>query len=240
MTEIVSLELLPVALLIRQAHQEIQYLLRHQPMEGAHAFELFRRALVVQDELAWSGLYELYHGLVSSWVLRRTRGWYGDDQELLVNEVFAKFSRSMNPQKLEHFGSVSAILAYLRCCAGSVVVDHHRSQQARLREEPLASIDQEPLLEDPAEVVATQLATQEVWQVMNREVTRWEERLILRAVCALGLSPRELQQRYPLVFPTVADIYRIKRKMLERLRRNRALQALLHGEASSPVKRRML
>jgi DNA-directed RNA polymerase specialized sigma24 family protein len=229
MTGVPCLEPFPTAALIQQAHHEIHCLLRHQPTEGACAFEVFRRALVLRNEQAWSGLYELYHGLVSSWVLRRTHGWYGDDQELLINEVFAKFSRSMNPQKLEHFGSATAILAYLRCCAGSVVVDHHRSQQTRLHEEPLASIDQERLLDDPADVVATQLATQEIWQVMNREVTSWEERLILRAVCALGISPRELQQHYPFVFPTVEDIYRIKRKVLERLRRNQELQALLHG-----------
>jgi hypothetical protein len=145
MTESVSLELLPVALVIQQAHHEFGRLLRQQPREGAYALELFRRALVLQDELAWSGIYELYHGLPS---------WPISDAVL---------------------------------------------------------------------------AAQEVWQIINSEVTSWQERLILRAVYALGLSPRELQQRYPLVFPTVADIYRIKRKVLERLRRNRELQALLHG-----------
>ena len=46
MTESVSLELLPVALVIQQAHHEIGRLLRQQPREGAYAFELFRRALV--------------------------------------------------------------------------------------------------------------------------------------------------------------------------------------------------
>ena len=116
-----------MALVIQQAHHEIERLLRQQPREDSYAFELFRPALMLQDELAWSGIYELYQGLVSSWVLHRTNGWYGDDHELLVNEVFATFSRSMSPHKLEHFGSVSAILASLRCCAGSVVVDHHRS-----------------------------------------------------------------------------------------------------------------
>jgi len=240
MTDVRCLEPFTTAALIQEAHDEIQCFLRRQPTEGACAFEVFRRAIVLRNEQAWSGIYELYHGLVSSWILRRTRGWYGDDHELLVNEVFAKFSRSMSPQKLEHFGSAAAILAYLRCCAGSVVVDHHRSQQARLREEPLASIDQEALLDDPAEVVATQLATQAVWQIIDSEVTSSEERLILRAVCALGLSPRELQQRYPVVFPTVEDIYRIKRKLVDRLRRNQELQALLRGRARSPVKGSML
>ena len=102
-----------------------------------------------------------------------------------------------------------------------------RSRQARSREEPLEFTDQEEsVLDDPADIVATQLAAQELWQIIWGEATSAEERLILQVICALGKSPRQLQQSYPLLFPSVEDIYRIKRNVLERLRRNHWLLTL--------------
>jgi len=83
------------------------------------------------------------------------------------------------------------------------------------------------VLDDPADIAAAELAAQELWQIIGREVPSVEERLILQIVCALGLSPRELQRRYSHLFASVEDIYRIKRNVLERLRRNKELLELL-------------
>ncbi len=150
-----------------------------------------------------------------------------------MNEAFAKFSRNIGPERLKDFSSVGALLAYLRCCATSVLADHYRSQQAQSREEPLESIDTDGLvLDDPAYIVATQLAAQELWQIIWSEATSMEERLILCIVCAQGMSPRELQQRYPAIFPTVEDIYRMKRNVLERLRHSRELLQFLGRQSS--------
>jgi len=193
---------------------------------------LFRRAILLQDEQAWSGIYELYNAVVCSWILCRPATVHGE-LEALVNEAFAKFSRNIGPERLKDFSSVGALLAYLRCCATSVLADHYRSQQAQSREEPLESIDTDGLvLDDPAYIVATQLAAQELWQIIWSEATSMEERLILCIVCAQGMSPRELQQRYPAIFPTVEDIYRMKRNVLERLRHSRELLQFLGRQSS--------
>ena len=193
---------------------------------------MFRRAILLQDEQAWSGIYELYNAVVCSWILCRPATVHGE-LEALVNEAFAKFSRNIGPERLKDFSSVGALLAYLRCCATSVLADHYRSQQAQSREEPLESIDTDGLvLDDPAYIVATQLAAQELWQIIWSEATSMEERLILCIVCAQGMSPRELQQRYPAIFPTVEDIYRMKRNVLERLRHSRELLQFLGRQSS--------
>jgi hypothetical protein len=42
-----------------------------------------------------------------------------------------------------------------------------------------------------------------------------------------GLKPGEICQQRPHIFSSVEDVYRIKRNVLERLRRNQRLQALL-------------
>ncbi len=212
--------------LIQDTRREVTQFLYKQPTGDSRAFELFRRAIALRDEQAWSGLYDLYSAMVSSWILRLVPKLEESDLDALVNDVFAKFAHAMNAQRWRDFSCAQVLLGYLKRCARSVVIDHCRSQRARIREETFEFLDQAPVLDDPADVVAKQLAAQEFWRIIDREVTDSEERLILRAMCALGLSPRQLQQRYPLLFPTVDDIYRIRRKVLERLRRNHRLLAL--------------
>jgi hypothetical protein len=88
---------------------------------------------------------------------------------------------------------------------------------------------------EPQERLACLSIEQLLTQVQN-EISRYqhqqstahrysEERLALR--CLFGYKPAEIHQHYPTVFPTVQDVYRVKRNLLERLRRNRALRAYL-------------
>jgi hypothetical protein len=221
---------------IQNTHREIMQFLHKQQTGDACAHELFRRAIALRDEQAWVGIYELYHVVVGSWILRQVPTLQSNDLAVLVNEVFAKFSWSISPRKLRDFPCVQALLAYLKRCAGSVVADYRRSCLARAQEEPMESVTQEPMLDDFAASVVDQLAAQEVWAVLSCAVTAHEERLILVLVCALGLAPRELQQRYPDLYASVQDIYRIKRSVLERLRRNKALHGLV--DCQSPSQRR--
>ncbi len=70
-----------------------------------------------------------------------------------------------------------------------------------------------------------QLAAREVWHIIDSEVTCQDERLIFQQVIVLGWPPREVQRCYPALFPGVRDVYRVKRNVLERLRRNHQLLA---------------
>jgi DNA-directed RNA polymerase specialized sigma24 family protein len=217
---------LPIAELVQATRGEIAQFLRGQPTDDTYGLALFRRAIASRDDQAWSGLYTLYRAVVDSWIAHQAPALSHEDREALVNETFAKFYRSIGPERFARFPSVRSLLAYLKRCAWSVTADYRRSQQARSREEPLAFTDQEEaVLDDPADIVATQLAAQELWQILWREATGVQERLILQIVCALGKSPRQLQQAYPALFASVEDIYRIKRNVLERLRRNHRLLA---------------
>lgn len=221
-------EQLPVAELVQATRGEIAQFLRGQPTDDAYGLALFRRAISERDDQAWAGLYTLYRAVVDSWIARQTPALSYEDRESLVNETFAKFYRSIGPERMARFLSVRALLAYLKRCAWSVTSDHRRSQQARAREEPFEFANQEEtVIEDPAEIIAAQLAGQELWQILWREADSTEERLILQFICAIGRSPRQLQQAYPALFQSVEDIYRIKRNLIERLRRNQRLLALL-------------
>ncbi|MGB8346587.1 MAG: hypothetical protein WCD86_17000 [Ktedonobacteraceae bacterium] len=227
MAESSSLERLPVADLVQGARQETMLFLRKLPTDGSHAFELFRRALALRDDAAWAGLYDLYRIVVKSWVLQRASLIFIDDLDALVNETFAKFAQAIDARKWPDFSQARALLAYLKSCAGSVVADNWRFRQRWSRDDPLDTVEQGLFLDDPADTIVEQLAARDLWRVMCSAISSEEERLVLQIVIAQGEPPRELQQCYPVLFPTIDDVYRVKRNLLERLRRNRAVLAFV-------------
>jgi hypothetical protein len=65
-----------------------------------------------------------------------------------------------------------------------------------------------------------------LWQVILEELNGEDERVLIYLAYVQGMKPSEISSRQRQFFPTVDDVYRIKRNVLERLRRNRRLQAL--------------
>ena len=51
--------------------------------------------------------------------------------------------------------------------------------------------------------------------------------MLLYLSAALDLSPRQIHARYPNLYPTVQDVYRMKRNVLDRLRRSQAMRQQL-------------
>ena len=73
-------------------------------------------------------------------------------------------------------------------------------------------------------MAANLLTEGELWQAITQEVTDGAERLLLYLSAALDLSPRQIHARYPSLYPTVQDVYRMKRNVLDRLRRSRVVR----------------
>src|SRR5204863_9073847 len=109
----------------------------------------------------------------------------------------------------------------------SVVADEVRARQARQYEETLESIEQEPAGDDPADNVVSAITAQGLWQVIQDELNGEDERVLIYLAYVQGMKPSEISSQHLRLFPTVDDVYRIKRNVLERLRRNRRLQTML-------------
>ena len=58
------------------------------------------------------------------------------------------------------------------------------------------------------------------------EESREDERVLIYLAYVHGMKPSEISSQHHRLFPTVDDVYRIKRNVLERLRRNRRLQMM--------------
>lgn len=223
-------EQLSVSDLARCCAEETHKFLRQSASDDSYCLELFRRAIVRRDEDAWACIYQQYAPLVLTWVNQHqsAAALLGHDGSAsLVNAAFAKFAQALTPAKMDHFGALAAILKYLKMCVHSVIADEVRARQARQYEEALDAIEQEPATDDPAEDVVSNLSAQSLWQVVQEELSREDERLLVYLVYVQGMRPGEICAQHRQFFPQVEDVYRIKRNVLERLRRNRRLQALL-------------
>jgi hypothetical protein len=224
-----SLQLLSINELARSCSEETNKFLRQSVSNDRYCLELFRRAIVKRDDDAWTCIYHQYAPLVLTWVTQHQSAapMLGQDGSApLVNAAFAKFSQALTPAKMDNFASLAAILKYLKMCVHSVVADEVRSRQSRQYEEALEQIEHEPATEDPADDVVSNISAQNLWQVIQEELNGEDERVLMYLAYIHGMKPSEISSRHRRLFPTVDDVYRIKRNVLERLRRNRRLQML--------------
>ncbi len=223
-------DILSVPELAQRCTEETGKFLKQLKSDDRYCLELFRRAIAMRDEQAWSSVYQQYAPLVLTWVMQHQSvvTLIGQDSApSLVNAAFAKFFQALSPAKLSHFETLAAILKYLKMCAHSVVADEVRAYQARQYEDTLELIKQEPASEDPAEDVIANLAVQTLWEVIQDELRSDDERLLVYLAYVQGMKPGEISRIHQHYFPAVDDVYRIKRNVLERLRRNRRLQTIL-------------
>ena len=222
-------ELLSINELARCCSEETNKFLKQSASNDRYCLELFRRAIVKRDDDAWSCIYQQYAPLVLTWVTQHQSAapLLGQDGSgPLVNAAFAKFSQALTPAKMANFDSLAAVLKYLKMCVHSVVADEVRSRQSRQYEETLELVENEPASDDPADDVVSNISAQSLWQVIQEELNGEDERVLIYLAYIQGMKPGEISSQHRRLFPTVDDVYRIKRNVLERLRRNRRLQAM--------------
>jgi DNA-directed RNA polymerase specialized sigma24 family protein len=189
-------------------------------------FELVRRAICDRDEVAWEAVIAQYRDLVLSWVRRHpaaATALESDDYWLTL--TFERFWTAVGPERFRHFDDLGSVLRYLKMCAHSVLVDELRARR-RQAGEPLDEASGQA--DDGANLEATvtgRLARRELWLAIARTLPDEPSRLAIYCSFALDMKPSEISARYPQHYQTVADVYRVKRRALDRLRRDAEIQA---------------
>jgi hypothetical protein len=216
--------------LIARCAVESERFYRGRPYDSRFAFELFRRALVERDEVAWQGIYAHYSQLVESWV--RRSGAYagsGETTEFFVGATFTKFWRAVTPERFETFPSLAALLHYLQLCAGSVVIDSVRAQSwAEMVPEEALPATHMPVVA-PDEQALDRVSSSEFWQFIAAQLNGDAERAVVVGSFVLGMKPGEIYAERPDLFATIADVYNAKRNLLNRLARNPDLRSQLEN-----------
>lgn len=225
---IVDLRQLPLAEIAARCREETARYLRREAAEEAFCFELFRRAVVERAAAAWEAVYQQYRGVVLAWVRRHPMAAAAAEDDMYwVNRTFERFWGAVGPDRFVAFPGMAALLRYLKMCAHSVLMDDIRARHSG-RLEPLTDQDAEiGEAPDTAGSVVSALAGSALWDVIQAALLDETERQVAYCCFALDLKPREIYERHPDRFGSVDDVYRIKRNLLDRLRRNPDIRAFL-------------
>lgn len=219
-----------VATLARCCHEETAHFLSRQPSRDAFCMELFRRAVVDREDAAWQAIYSAYTVLVRKWITTLgLAAQAGADADDLVNAAFERFWRAMDGPKFGQFSSLGALIQYLKMCTRCAVIDYQRARAVRSAE-VLVSDCEDALRDMAADVdVETEalVASSEadLWATLRAVLGEPHDMLVARLSFVDGLTPRQIQALHSTAFASVGDVYRIKRNVLERLRRHSALRA---------------
>lgn len=214
----------PIAELASRCREETARYLRHEPYTEGYCLDLFRRAVVLRDEDAWAAVYAQYTDIVRRWLDARP----GDtDADAHVAAVFARFWHAVDGAKFARFGSLPAVLQYLKMCAHNVRLERGRAAAARAREDSLDDAAYElPSSDDVARAVGALVDAEGFWAAVRAQLPDEREQVVVYLSYVIGLTPREIVARHAARFPTVSEVYRLKRNALDRLRRAPALQAM--------------
>ena len=201
---------------------------QHDP---SYCHELFRRAIVWRNKYAWDKVYQQYQLLVANWVRRRAGDTATDEEiDYIVNCAFEKLWSALTPDKFDRFNDVASLLRYLQTCVHSVIVDHNRRNSPQTV--GLEAFTQ-PTGQDLASVektVTDQLERHRLWRMALDLMQDEKERFVLQASFAYDLKPSEIYASKPEQFESKAEVYRIKRNLISRLRRNPMLRQFLSTE----------
>jgi DNA-directed RNA polymerase specialized sigma24 family protein len=193
----------------------------HTNIDG---YELFRRAIVERDDQAWAEGTARYRAMLIAWVGRcSASAIIPDRRDDIADLAFARAWSALTPDRFAKIPTLGALLAYLRMCVTTAVIDCARSEKLH---EQLSQAIEAGEDSTPEQVVIEQLSCHELWRMVGSQTHNQQERVILVEGCMYGLRPSAILARHPQLFANVGQIYTAKRNFFERLKRNPEIQRL--------------
>lgn len=190
------------------------------------ALDLLRRAICQRDEHAWEALMSQYRSVVLA-ALRRHGAWLiaAEGEDYWVNRSFERFWSAVTPDRLDMFPSIGPLLRYLQMCTHSVIIDELRIRRRSRCEQLSETTTGLPTHNGAEDTMVAQLSAGELWGAIASELHDEPERLVASLTLLRGMKPAQVRSLHPEHFRDAADVYRVKRNVLERLRRNSTVRA---------------
>ena len=158
--------------------------------------------------------------------IRRHPAWVinTESEDYWVNRAFERFWCAVTPDRLCLFPSLGPLLRYLQMCTHSVVIDEMRSRRRNQHELLSETTNGLPHNKGAEDAMVARLSASELWNAVASELHDEPERLVASLSLLRGMKPAQVQALHPEHFVDAADVYRVKRNVLERLRRNSAVR----------------
>jgi hypothetical protein len=214
--------------LARRCHEETLRFLRGESRDDTFCYEMFLRAIVQREDTAWTAIVAQYRGIVLAYVGQHTvAAMMHEPDDYWVNRAFQRFWSAVRADRFAQFPDLAALLKYLKLCVHSVLMDEVRARRGSM----VSSLDEVPetaaVRGDAAHSVVGQLAGEELWAAILRELHDESEQVVAYLSFTRDMKPSDIFQRHPRLYESVDDVYRIKRNVVERLRRSADIRAFL-------------
>ncbi|MEJ5312354.1 MAG: hypothetical protein WHX52_21525 [Anaerolineae bacterium] len=204
--------------LIERCHQETTLYRHQQSSPLGYCWELFRRAIVEGSQDAWQAIDEQYREQLRRWVRAGPEA-----VEDVIQSALEKFIKSVTPERFVRFTGLECILAYLKRCVRAVAIDYWRQKE---RENvALQNLGDNWKIDSPMLNADVRLEVAECVAYIYGRLHDEQERAVVRLNLELGYKPAEIAQLCPLLFPTVADVHRIRERVLRRLADDPVIQS---------------
>jgi hypothetical protein len=187
-------------------------------------YELFRSAIVERSGEAWAAIYANYRPVILGWSRQYCAKSSGDESaEDIADRALARAWSALTAEQFPHFNSLAALMAYMRSCVAAAVIDNSRAMATR--ERAYQRLELRAVL-TPEQQVLRKNARLVFWKQILKIVTADLERVVLKETFVLALPPRRIFARHPGLFKDVAQVYALKRNLINRLVRSRELRQL--------------
>jgi hypothetical protein len=194
-----------------------------EKVDDRFAYEKFRQAIEEKYQPAWTYIEKTYDDMVEQWIIEFC--WemniLPDNIDSVLPSVFRRFKGAMKPDTFKKFPSIGSILAYLKAITRTIVIDDIRN----------GLISGTSNIPDPIE----QERLSNLWLRVNEVIKDEQEREVAYSSFVLALKPKDIFEKHPDLFKTVYEVYNIKRRVIERLKRSPDFKNL-HDEINAVSK----
>jgi len=221
---------LSLSILLYRCSEESEHFFQKRSHDPRYCFELFRRAILEQNQLSWELIYRQYRPLVSGWIERHSSFQStGEEKDYFVNRAFEKMWQVMTPEKFGQFPDLKSVLRYLQMCVHSVIMDHIRKKEETVLwdDVPPSILDKADQTENVERRIMISDRQQALWQSLNHRLKNEKEQKVIYGMFVLALKPGELLKEFKGVFKNANEIYQIKANVIERLRRDHEFREFL-------------
>ncbi len=199
--------------------RELQRYRCKQPFDDRYCLEILRRALVEQNDEAWSVLQQCFSETIRGWLRghpNRDVALLRDTEENYIAQTFSRFWYAVRDQSME-FATLYSVLSYLHATLNGIIIDTLRSHLRFSTKEAL--LPEQGYCEDPS--AEDRIGLQYLWECILSLLSDERERRLAYLLYHCGLKPREIVVRCSQEFDDVKEIYRLNHNIIERLRRNK-------------------
>jgi DNA-directed RNA polymerase specialized sigma24 family protein len=223
-----ALHEVPLVELARRCREETQRFLRGEPRDDGFCFEVFQRAVAGRDDAAWEAIMAQYRGIILAYIGQHSvASSMHESDDYWVNRAFQRFWSAVGPERFGQFADLASLLKYLKLCVHSVLMDEVRTRKTASFTSLDDTSETTPASANSERSAIGRLAGEQLWETVMRELEDEGERMVAYLSFARDLKPSEIYGRYPRLYESVADVYRIKRNVVDRLRRSPDVRSFL-------------